>query len=726
MREAHSSIMDTSGLDIAWILVTAAMVMTMQVGFCLLESGQVRAKNSINVAIKNLADFCVSAAVFWLFGFGLMFGGGALSGYVGLDDFFFDPHEPYALAFFVFQLVFCGTAITIISGAVAERIRFGAYLLVALFVSGIIYPVFGHWVWAMENGVHVGWLGELGFRDFAGSTVVHSVGGWVSFAGILIIGPRLGQFEPNQPRIQGHNLTLASAGTLILWFGWIGFNGGSTLALNDKVPGIIANTIIAGAFGGLSAMLTAYAYYGMPKTWSIMNGVIGGLVGITACCDVVSMQAAALVGILSGMICFAGTLVLERMKIDDAVGAVPAHAFCGVFGTLSVALFGMEDAWGSGLSRLEQLGVQCLGVLSCFAWTFAVSYIFFKLLGRIVPLRVTPEQERAGLNVSEHGASTELVDLITEMDHQRQAGAFERQVYVEPHTEVGQIAAEYNRVIARVEEEFRKRGEAIIAAKSAQEEAERANKVKNEFLANMSHELRTPLGIITGYTELVQEELADNGITGYGDDLQTIADASNHLLHLINGVLDISKIESGQLEIHLEPIDVNDLVHRLAQTVKPLVRENHNELTIVAPEEIDILVIDEIKLQQCLLNLISNATKFTDNGKITLTLDRREIDDRPWMIFTVEDTGIGMTEAQMQNIFEAFTQADTSTTRKYGGTGLGLAITRSFCRLMGGEITVTSQPGVGSAFTITLPGDLAPTEKPVPAEQLQISSAQQQ
>ncbi|GHB95188.1 ammonium transporter [Cerasicoccus arenae] len=726
MKPAYGIVMETEGLDIAWILVTAAMVMTMQVGFCLLESGLVRAKNSINVAIKNMADFCVSAAVFWLIGFGLMFGGGSISGFLGLEHFLFNPgDEPLLLAFFVFQLVFCGTAITIISGAVAERIRFSAYLAVAVFVSAIIYPIFGHWAWAVDADGPVGWLAKRGFLDFAGSTVVHSVGGWVAFAGILIIGPRLGQFEAGQPKIQGHNLTLASAGTLILWFGWIGFNGGSTLALNSHVPLIIANTIVAGSFGGLAAMSVAYFYYGMPKTWSIMNGIIGGLVGITACCDVVSLGGAAIVGILSGLICFGGMLLFEKLKIDDAVGAVPAHAFCGVFGTLSVALFGQEAAWSTGFSRMEQLGVQVLGIVVCFIWTFSTSLVFFLILRGMLKLRVTPEQEQAGLNVSEHGASTELVDLITEMDRQRRMGSFNQQVYVEPHTEVGQIAAEYNRVITRVEEEFKRRGEAIAAAQAAREDAERANKVKNEFLANMSHELRTPLGIITGYTELVQEELVENGVQGYGEDLQTIADASNHLLHLINGVLDISKIESGRLEIHLEPIDVSDLVHRLAQTVKPLLRENSNELVINVPHDIEILVTDEIKLQQCLLNLISNATKFTEKGEIRLTLSRLfSEDNRPLFICEVADNGIGMTESQMKNIFEAFTQADSSTTRKYGGTGLGLAITRSFCHLMGGDVAVSSRPGVGSVFTITLPGDLSPTEKPVPAEQLQINSVQ--
>ncbi|WOO41651.1 ammonium transporter [Rubellicoccus peritrichatus] len=723
--DPHYTIMVTpETLNIAWILLTAGMVMVMQAGFCLLESGLVRAKNSINVAIKNMADFCVSASVFWLFGFGLMFGS-TISSTSGGNYFFFDPGQnEWLLAFFVFQLVFCGTAITIISGAVAERMRFAAYLIVALFVSAIVYPIFGNWAWGgIVGDIDKGWLAKRGFLDFAGSTVVHSVGGWVAFAGVLVIGPRIGRFTNSESKIQGHNLTLASAGTLILFFGWLGFNGGSTLAINKDVPLIITNTIISGAFGGMVAMLIAYAYYGMPRTWAIMNGIIGGLVGVTANCNVITPGSAALIGSISGGLCFGGILLLEKLRIDDAVGAVPAHAFCGVWGTLSVALFGNPEAWGTGFTRMEQLWVQCQGILVCFAWTFGISLLFFKILNHFIRLRVTPEQEHAGLNVSEHGATTELVDLINEMDTQRSAGTFNKHVYVEPNTEVGQIAAEYNRVLARVEEEFKKREETAAIAKAAQIDAVRANHVKNEFLANMSHELRTPLGIITGYTELIQEELKDAGIEGHGDDLETIAQSSRHLLHLINGVLDISKIESGQMEVHLEPIDIAQLIDDLSQTIQPLIRDHQNQLTIKYVSDIGILVADEIKLQQCLLNLLSNAAKFTQNGQISILVNRNQTEGRrPSVQFIVEDTGIGMTEQQSKMIFEAFTQADTSTTRRYGGTGLGLAITRSFCRLMGGDVSVSSEPNVGSRFKIELPADLTPTETPISVEQLELKS----
>jgi Amt family ammonium transporter len=502
--------MSPESLDITWILITAALVMAMQVGFCFLESGLVRSKNSINVAIKNLADFCVSAAIFWLIGFGIMFGTSRW-GLLGTEFFIFDTDSDWWLsAFFIFQLVFCGTAITIISGAVAERMRFNAYLVIAIFTSGLIYPIFGHWAWAgVIPGTESGWLAAIGFLDFAGSSVVHSVGGWVSLSAILVIGPRLGQFDDPKRKIQGHNLTTASVGVIILWFGWIGFNGGSTLQMNNDVPKVIANTIIAGAFGGIAAMLAAFFYYGQTRTWALMNGIIGGLASITACCNVVSAPSAAIIGMSAGILCFTGIRILEHLKIDDAVGAVPAHAFCGAWGTLAVALFGQADLWTTGFSRSHQVVIQLLGILTCFVWSFGLSFIFFKLLNKLLRLRVTESEEHAGLNVSEHGASTDLVGLITEMDQQQRAGTFNQRVYVEPHTEVGQIAAEYNRVLNRIEDEFKKREFATENAKRAQAEAIQANEVKSHFLANMSHELRTPLGIIMGYVELIQEDLKD-------------------------------------------------------------------------------------------------------------------------------------------------------------------------------------------------------------------------
>ncbi|MEM8867352.1 MAG: ammonium transporter [Verrucomicrobiota bacterium] len=704
----------TESLNIAWIILCAALVFSMQIGFCFYESGLVRAKNSINVAMKNLADLCMSCVVFWLFGFGLMFGDSQM-GWLGLTNFLFNPADnPWLIAFFAFQLVFCGTAITIISGAVAERMRFSAYLFIAAFTSGLIYPVFGHWAWGgLIEGKQPGWLAESGFLDFAGSTVVHSVGGWVALAAVLVIGPRIGRFDDPKRGIQGHNITFASTGVIILWLGWLGFNGGSTLALDGQVPKIVVNTLVAGAFGGFCAMAATYYRYGMVRAQAIMNGIIAGLVGITACCNVVSIPSAAVIGGISGIVCFYGMRLLDRWRIDDAVAAFPAHGLCGVWGTLSVALFGNSDAWDTGFSRMEQLLVQFQGVFVCFVWTFGVSYAFLKTLNHFRPLRVSAEEELSGLNFTEHGATTELIDLIGDMQTQKRDGDFAKPVRVEPHTEVGQIATEYNRVLNRVEEEFYRREKAVDDARKAHEQAVQANRAKSDFLANMSHELRTPLGIITGYVELIQEELKDAGIRDHDQDLNTITHSSKYLLHLINGVLDISKIESGKMEVHFIPVELAPMIEELSITVHPLVLENSNVFHVNVPPDIGTLVTDETKIQQCLLNLISNAAKFTTLGQITFSVWRESNQDGETCIFEIKDTGIGMTEDQIEKIFDAFTQADTSTTRNYGGTGLGLAITRNFCSMMDGQVSVESVLDKGSTFTMRLPTNLSPTEEPV-------------
>ncbi len=451
-------------LDIAWILVCAALVMLMQAGFSCLESGLVRTKNSINVATKNFADFCLSSVLFWLFGFALMFGDTA-GGWIGTSGFLFgETGKPWLMAFFIFQLGFCGTATTIVSGAVAERMRFSGYLVAAAIISAVIYPVIGHWVWGSAAGAETGgWLEQMGFIDFAGSTVVHSVGGWIALAAIIIIGPRSGRFGKNAVPIHGHDLPMVTLGVFLLWFGWFGFNGGSTLGLTPEVPLIIVNTTVSGAFGGLIALALAWRFGGRPDVTMIMNGSLAGLVGITASAHIMTPAAAAAIGSLAAVVMYAAAHLLERFEIDDVVGAVPVHLAAGIWGTLAVAIFGNPEGWGTGLSRWEQLGVQATGIGATFVWAFGVGFALLWLINRVHPLRIDPEGERIGLNVAEHGASTDILDLLTEMDDQRRAGDFSQPVSVEPHTEVGQIAQQYNYVLADINAEQKKR-EAVTEA----------------------------------------------------------------------------------------------------------------------------------------------------------------------------------------------------------------------------------------------------------------------
>ncbi len=430
--------------DVAWVLVCGALVFLMQTGFVCLEAGFTRSKNSINVAIKNATDFAISGVLFWAFGFALMFGASA-SGWMGTSGFFAraGSEDPSRAAFFLFQLMFCATSTTIVSGAVAERMRFTGYLAVAAFLSGVVYTLFGHWAWA-EGG----WLRNLGFVDFAGSTVVHSVGGWVSLALVLILGPREGRFSSASGRaFQGHNIPLSVVGALLLWMGWFGFNGGSTFAFNAQVPGIMINTTLAGTAGMVAALAGAWVILRRADVSAALNGALAGLVSVTASCHAVGSAESILIGATGGLIMVVGTQFLERRMIDDVVGAIPVHGLCGVWGTLCVALFGEPERLKTGLGFASQLGVQLLGVGVCAAWTFGLCSVFFRLLNRRFPLRVDPEAERLGLNVAEHGASTEIHDLLSVMDRQARSHDMYLRVPVQPFTEVGQIAELYNRVL---------------------------------------------------------------------------------------------------------------------------------------------------------------------------------------------------------------------------------------------------------------------------------------
>lgn len=445
-------------IDVIWVLLCAGLVFVMQAGFLCLESGLTRSKNSINVAAKNVADFAVASLLYWLVGFGLMFGASAggwmgtslFGAFHGLDT------DPKLLAFVLFQLMFCATAATIVSGAVAERMRFGAYLGLSACVSLVIYPLFGHWAWAGAWNGDTGWLRALGFIDFAGSTVVHSVGGWVSLVAVIMVGPRNGRFVPGQAPavIPAGNLPMAMLGALLLFFGWLGFNGGSTLSFNHQVPSVLLNTTLAAVAGCTTGLLLGRVWHGYYETLYMINGLIAGLVAITAGAFAVSGMQAILIGVVGALLMAWANEKLLHLRIDDAVGATPAHLVAGIWGTLAVGLFGDLGTLGTGLDRWQQVGVQLLGVAVCGLWCAVVTWAFLSAWRRLggAGLRVSEEEEQMGLNVAEHGARTELLNLLEAMEAHRRSGDLSQRVPEEAFTEVGQVAQAYNRVIAALEE----------------------------------------------------------------------------------------------------------------------------------------------------------------------------------------------------------------------------------------------------------------------------------
>ena len=399
-QEATTAAADVQlNLNYVWTILAAALVFFMQAGFALLETGFTQAKNAVNIIMKNVMDASAGGLVFFIVGFGVMFGT-TWNGVIGTDGFFLTgiegQPESWTYAFYFFQAVFAATAATIVSGAVAERIKFSGYLLFSVAITGLIYPVFGAWAWGgLFNGA--GWLEGLGFIDFAGSTVVHSVGGWAALAGALVIGPRVGKYAPDgTPRqIPGHSLPLAALGVFILWLGWFGFNAGSTTAGSTDIALIAMNTFLAAGAGAVMAMTTTWIRSGTPDATMTLNGVLGGLVGITAGCASLAPGFAILTGGIAGIVVVFATDALERW-IDDPVGAVAVHGVCGAWGTLAAGVF------AAGGFSFSQVGVQLLGIGAAFAWTFPVSYALFYALDQAFGLRINGTLEDQGLDLHEH------------------------------------------------------------------------------------------------------------------------------------------------------------------------------------------------------------------------------------------------------------------------------------------------------------------------------------
>ncbi len=428
--------MDLSGIKVAidtlWVLIAAFLVFFMNLGFAMVESGLCRVKNAVNILAKNFIVFAVSSLAFYVLGFGLMFGDG--NGFIGLKGLFAvmgADNSPAAgaaysgvysalswttvplWAKFFFQLVFCGTAATIVSGAVAERIKFLSFIVFSFLICAVMYPVTGHWIWGG------GWLASSGMFDFAGSAVVHSVGGWAALAGVLMLGPRIGKYKPDgTPRpIYGHNMSLATLGVFVLWFGWFGFNPGSTMAVNGPAMAHIAvATNSAGAAGALTATIAAWLILGKPDLSMILNGCLAGLVAVTAGCAYVSIPSALAIGAVSGVLVVLAVLFFDRVRLDDPVGALSVHLVNGVFGTLAVGLFadkGIAAAIGTdapglrnGLFRgggLGQLGSQALGALAVALFTFGIAALAWFLLKVTMGIRVSREEELRGLDIGEHG-----------------------------------------------------------------------------------------------------------------------------------------------------------------------------------------------------------------------------------------------------------------------------------------------------------------------------------
>ena len=400
--------MDSVGLNTLWVLLAAFLVFFMQAGFGMVEAGFIRAKNTSNILMKNFLDFALGSLFFYIIGYGLMFGEG--NGFLGLSGFLMDgapnPSGVPLHAFWLFQACFCGAAATIVAGGMAGRMKFPAYLIYTAIVSALVYPIIGHWIWGG------GWLSGLGFGDFAGSTVVHLTGGTIALVGTIILGPRIGKFGPKgeAKAIPGHNIPIAALGVFLLWFGWFGFNPGSTLSVGDgsAISLVALNTNLAACAGAVAAMAVAWAMFGKPDLPMTMNGALAGLVAITAPCAFVSPAAAIAIGAIGGALVVLGVILLDRLGIDDPVGAFPVHGINGIWGTLAVGIFGRKALgvaregllYGGGFG---QLGVQALGIVAVAAFAAVIMGLVFLAIKATIGLRASREEELRGLDIGEHG-----------------------------------------------------------------------------------------------------------------------------------------------------------------------------------------------------------------------------------------------------------------------------------------------------------------------------------
>jgi len=662
-----------------WVMAAACMVFFMQLGFTSYEAGFAQSKNVISVSIRNLMVTVVASLVFYTFGFAFMFGESHV-GWIGLDHFFAQGvmahQENLAFSFFFFQLVFAATAATILTGAIAERSNFISNIVSVVFVTGIIYPIFGHWVWGnLFCPEQSGWLGRLGFIDFAGSTAVHSIGGWFALAGALVVGPRIGKYNPDgsSNRMGLHNIPLATLGTFFLWFGWFGFNGGSLLRSSANIGLVITNTNLAPAAAGVSALIFNYVTEKRINAGKFFTAILAGLVAITAGSSRVNPDGAVYIGLITGIVAILAQDFIEKiLKIDDPVAAIAVHGVGGVIGTLCVAPFADKSTLlVENNSRILQLGIQAVGVGTAFVWSFGLGMLFFWCVKKTLGIRVSPEEERKGLNVAEYE------DVASWLDFIRIARLQDLNVLLEK----------------RVEERTDELQKTNIAL-------EKANRLKSEFLATMSHELRTPLNSIIGFAEVLRDEVVGTLSAEQKEYLGDIHGSGQHLLNMINSILDLSKIEAGKLELHYEEFQVKEAVNEVLNTITGFSNKKGIRIHINIQADVPSIKGDKVKFKQIMFNLLSNAVKFTpENGRVVINAGLKN----QHIQVAVSDTGIGIKPEDMDKIFEAFRQVDASYARRYEGTGLGLALTKRLIELHGGKIWVISDFGKGSTFTFTLP-----------------------
>ncbi len=704
-------------VDIVWVAVCTILVMLMQVGFLLLEAGQVRASNNISVALKNLADYSLVSLVYWVVGFALMYGS-STGGLWGQSDFFLSRQDPSLQLFFVFQLMFCCTAVTIVSGAVAERMRISSYLIVSVIIAGLLYPLVGHWTWNTgQVNAGIGWLADYGFFDYAGSSVVHSLGGYTALAAILILGPRKGRFDENtdQSVFAGNNLPLAVSGGLFLFIGWLGFNGGNELIVSTRIPGILMNTVLAAMSGSVTACLITWFVNSKPDAMVTVNGLLAGLVSVTASCPVITAPAAVFSGGFGALIYLGLANYLNRNKVDDVVDAVPVHLGPGIWGTLSVALLASPELWQGELNRWHQLQIQGVGVIAIGAFCFPVSYVLLWLVNRFQPMRVSQQMELDGLDASELGIGNAMIDLARQMEEQREQGNFTKPIISDNLNGTSSIVRAYNHVISSINQNTVRLQTEVANRKIVQQkleegtnELQRSNQELERFASIAAHDLQEPLRKILAFGDRLVAR-CDNLDERGQDYLQRMQGAAKRMQSLIGDLLTFSRVTRQANK--LENVDMMKIMDDILDDMEIRIRQESAKVEIgVLPD----ILADKTQMRQVFQNLISNALKFHQQdidpivtihcrsvADIDASSETSDSSEPGFHCFDVVDNGIGFDEQYKEKIFDTFQRLHGRS--EYEGNGIGLSIVLKIITNHGGKIWADSEVGKGTTFFVTLP-----------------------
>ncbi|CCN84403.1 putative Ammonium Transporter Family fused with BaeS Signal transduction histidine kinase [Vibrio nigripulchritudo SFn27] len=662
-----------------WLTVCGIFLFFMQAGFLLLESGVTRHKNHVNVAAKNLADLILVTFFFWLIGYGLAFGATS-NGLMGTDLFAPDISIGFPVSFLIFQSLFAATSVTIISGATAERLAFSKYLLIAAICGGIVYPIGAHWTWgSLIDPNNLGWLYKLGFRDFAGGAVVHVFGGATALALTLILGPRPNRFDGTHRHISGSSPAMATAGLMLLWLGWMGFNGGSNIYYDQTVPSIIMKTFLAGSVGGTVGFVASYFFLKHTNIQWVTVGVLSALVSITAGCIYFNTLESVIVSAMGASIGLVGKYYLEEWKVDDPVDAIPVHLFAGIFGLIAISFFGDKSLLNSGLTLPLQFLAQLGGSITYVVLGFVISGGIFFVINHFSPLRVSKEYEELGLDFSEHQITNQYHDMIEQLQsHSLVNEESPTKLQVEPLSDLAIIAEAYNHVVQRFKKEKALSDSYAERLRIQMNELRKVHDITQEknklsalntMMQGIAHEVNTPLGNCVMCVDMLEQKLA---MMGKGESDETSEMLKNNIQRvkdLIESCLEVSNVAAtNESATFGSPVE----------TIKTFMDFRHSDCT---KQGISLTLDNNLPkgfetsyranaLVQVLSELVDNSIAHAFHDSDTVRSISISLYLRDDLYIQYQDTGKGISETHSKQVFSPF----YSTARIKGHTGLGLNI----------------------------------------------------